>query len=280
MNVGTLWRILRQWAGRAVVAVSLLGTVYLPFVGNAPRVARSDSVGLTDISHCEDILRVDGSWSYDWSPMPPACPGIEMVPMIWGRPQLGSEIGGNSAYLLGFNEPNVPNLYSGMTPDEAAILWHDSIEDRYPDRLLVTPSSSNDVQWLRDWRSAYEARYGRAPRMDAIAGHIYGTDLADARRILAEFVQLAREWRLPLWISEWSFAACGVPDAYAASRQFLADLNATPEVARSAWFGSRFDGAEAWWTHPPKPGCLTNLFDSATGMPTAYGDLYVNRSGG
>jgi hypothetical protein len=263
--------------------ILLTTTIFFPLVSGMQGQSGVNQKGSAALTRpvCVDVQTMGGWWSYDWSPTPPDCPGIEMVPMVWGRPQLGTDIGGSSAYLLGFNEPDRPDQ-AAMTPDEAAQAWHDWIETSYPDRLLVSPAPT-DPGWLREWRAAYIARYGVPPRLSAVAGHVYPRSLTEALATLDGFAHISREWGLPLWITEWAAVPCWMPGgslstALDLARQFANELDATPEVTRWAWFGSRFDGSEWWWLASwPMPDCSTSLFSTIDGQPTEWGQWALSR---
>ena len=263
-----------------LLLILLTTTIFFPLAQGVQGIRQKGSVALT-APECIDVQNMGGWWSYTWTPTPPSCPNIEMVPMIWGRTQFGQAALGNSPYLLGFNEPDRPDQ-ANMTPDEGAQFWHEWIEGRYPGRLLVTPAAT-DPGWLRAWRTAYESRYGKSPEMVVIGAHVYRRSLSEARATLAEFVQISREWGLPLWITEWAFVPCWMPGgsqkiALDYAQQFANDLDATPEVARWAWFGSRFDGSEQWWPASwPMPDCSTSLFSTMDGQPTAWGQWALAR---
>ena len=84
----------------------------------------------------------------------------------WDRPV--PQVGGNSPYILGFNEPDLSSQ-ANLTPQRAAVLWR-RIEQAYPHRLLVSPAvSCGDLYWLVRFRSAYRELYGTWPRFDVLA---------------------------------------------------------------------------------------------------------------
>ena len=100
------------------------------------------------------------SWMYDWSATPPTAEyGIESVPMIGNADRVAYDLGGNSVWILGFNEPDLA-VQSNITPEYAAQLWR-QIETRYPQRKLVSPAVSDpDSGWLLRFRLAYYTEYG------------------------------------------------------------------------------------------------------------------------
>lgn len=251
-------------------AVVLTATVYLPLVAYMP----DGGTAAMTADNCDDLRRIGAAWSYQWHPWPVQCDGMQMIPMIWSMSHW-SDTAAPSPYLLGFNEPDRLSQ-ANMTPDEGAVAWR-KLEAAYPLRMLVSPAPANSPQWLREWRIAYLMRYGREPRIFAIAGHIYRPELAEAERVLAEFVSLAQEWRKTLWITEYSFPPCwytfggDASKAVSVAQQFTRTLRQTPEVERYAWFSSR-DYADASW--PAQ--CRSGLYDEH-GRATEYGDWFALR---
>lgn len=251
----------------------LTTTIYLPFVPIQPD---GGTAALT-MDHCVDLQKIGATWSYQWHPWPHPCEGIEMVPMIWGAESY-SPTAAPSPYLLGPNEPNRPKPEgSNMSPQEAAVFWHSKIERDYPWRIKGSPAAT-EVKWTREWRLAYVLMYNKEPDMGFITGHIYRTSLEDARATLADWVQLSREWGLPLWITEYAFPPCFVSYnsrlALQMSIEFTRLLRQTDEVSRFAWFGSRLDPLPDWYSWPAT--CNTGLFDMY-GAPTEFGAWFMMR---
>jgi hypothetical protein len=259
--------------------VWLLSTViWLPLVSGPPAV--KGGIGIT-VPNCDDQYAMNIGWSFDWGPQPAVCPGLESVPMIWGAVRYGSSLGGNSEYLLAFNEPDRPDQ-ANLTPEQGARDYHDWIVTRYPGRKFVCCNSTR-ASWLGQMADEYSRLYGEyPPPMEVVGGHIYTSNLADARGVLSEFVALADEWRKPLWISEFAFPPCFVGDneaALALARQFVLELETQPQVQRYAWFANRVDGTEDWWPATwPMPQCSTSLFDKLSGTPTVWGEWFRQRT--
>jgi len=127
---------------------------------------------------------------YNWNPyLPPRThdPDFEHIPMYrdWndlteqGLAQITisntvAAIGGNSDWLLTFNEPDLqPPAGSAMTTDQV-VAGLALIEAMYPDKLIVSPAYSqyNYTRLETDYETFYST-YGRYPRWDAIAYHCY-----------------------------------------------------------------------------------------------------------
>lgn len=243
-------------------------TVYMPMVQS--QFTPSKGVGLAH-PPCQDAIAIGAAWAYSWSRVAPTC--VEGVPMIWGATQAGLPVSGSSAYLLGFNEPDIATQ-ANLTAQEAAALWP-HIEDNYSDRLLVSPAPSHlDVAWLQRFRNAYIAQHGHAPRLDALAVHCYGGYIG-CRAKIEQVTQYAESWNIEggVWVTEFATPPCLFASdeiALAQARQLIQWMQAEPRVARYAWFANRIDGNE-WWS--PRMDCITPLFDPF-GALTQWGEMY------
>jgi hypothetical protein len=257
-----------------VLALLLTSFMWLPFVATGQPVKWGAGVPESQSTvHCEDVYRIGATWMQSWSRIATRCWDVEAVPRVQFADQAGLPISGTSAYLLGITEPDQAS--NPQTPDQAAIA-HRTMEDTYPKMLIGTPGVAR-VDYLRQWRAAYVARYGTPPRnLHFIDAHIYSGSLAQSRVLLAGFVALSNEWNLPLWVTEWNFVLCADPNAVADAKAFARDLEANPKVARHAWFASRYRGDEPWCEGSCRdPQCNGSLFSATTGQPTIYGKLFV-----
>jgi len=94
---------------------------------NAPVVLKTSKKGMPmnpAAVNCTDLASIDGSWYYNWSPVPNGCKG-EFIPMIWNDANIDNimaNLPDGSEWLLGFNEPNLESE-ANMTPEYAAKLW-------------------------------------------------------------------------------------------------------------------------------------------------------------
>lgn len=223
---------------------------------------------------CSDAVAMGARWQYNWSARPVDCNYTEDVPMIWGYSQMGASIGGDSAYLMGFNEPDRPEQ-ANLTPAYAAELWH-MLEAEHPNRLLVSPAPSHlHPEWLAQFRQAYVNRYGHPPRLDALAIHCYGT-LASCRPVIQQVINYAQAWNISggVWVTEFAVLPCWYSDpadAVVAEAALIAWMESQASITRYAHFTSRIRGDE-WWG--PDPACNTALFDWGTNTPTIYGEMY------
>jgi hypothetical protein len=180
------------------------------------------------------------SWCYSWVPDPGTRPGVESVPMIWGRKDLGKPLGGNSKWLMGFNEPDLRGQ-SDLSIQEAVQLWHD-LEERYPDRFLVSVAPSHlAVDWLPIWREVFIRTYGRPPRVDALAVHCYMT-ADECIAMVKRYISWAKAWGVAeVWVTEM------MQTSAAAARKFADWLTLEPMVTRFAPYVSRQDCSDDTW---------------------------------
>ncbi len=234
-------------------------------------------VGLT-YNHCADVRSLRVSWQYDWSPTPVGCSTTENVPMIWGQGDMSSTLGGNSQWIMGFNEPDQPSQ-SNLTPAAAAQLWH-TLELKYPKRKLLAPVPSQaDPYWILDFRNAYFAAYQTYPRLDGLAMHCYGLTAQYCIPLAQWYEARAAEWQVPeVWVTEFAFFGClGNTQSQAIQEMntFITWINSQPQITRYAWFAARIRGTESWAAQPP--ACNMPLVNYSTGYLTGYGRAYAKR---
>lgn len=219
------------------------------------------------------------SWCYSWTPNPETWPGVdhERVAMVWGAGDVGKTLGGNSIWLMGFNEPDLDGQ-ANLSPARAAELWR-QVEQLYPSRKLVAPAPSHlHPEWIGQFRDAYIAMYQSPPRLDALAFHCYWT-AAECIRIGKQFVAWAQAWGVPeVWCTEFAFVPAWNADAAGDARRFVAWLEGERVITRYAPFVSYIRGGEAYWpdTRPEaNPSVLT-----ATGELTVIGRWYARATDG
>ena len=249
-------------------------TLYLPIIMTAPGPVKGVAGG-----SCEDVAAVGGRWRYGWMPQINDCPNIEDVPMIGNTKAMGQPVGGDSAWLMGFNEPDWKEQ-ANIPPKEAAIMWR-QIEALYPTRLLVAPAPScarGGEQWLVNFYNEYRKLYGRPPRLDALAVHCYNGlgDTTECKELVRWYLRQAQTWGVAeVWVTEFGFQAWRSDGDFAwgpglaAMDDFIQFLNEQPGVTRYAWFTARMRGDE-WWSWGPD--ATTALFDD--GGLTPFGKQY------
>jgi hypothetical protein len=257
---------------------------YLPLVQRdsrdapvSPKKGISLACGSANMAAELRALRV--AWLWNWQTNPPLFAGVESVPAIWDASRIGKPLGGNSEWLLGFNEPDGSDQ-ANMTPEAAAVAWR-KIEQTYPDRKLASPQTLHPGDWLERWYAAYSEMYGQPPRMDAIALHTYygGTAAAYIARV-REFIALAQRWGVPeVWVTEWTLAP-GLDRSLNATaaemRAFVTWLEDEPMVTRYAPFSNRVEcmGDAFGFTHDgPFDAPLYDVDGRLTHLGRIYGGL-------
>jgi hypothetical protein len=253
--------------------------VYLPLYTH-PIHKRGISLacGYEDMARLERETQALGvSWLWNWQTDPPVFEGIESVPCVWGAAYIGKPLGGNSEWVIGFNEPEQRDQ-ANMTPAAAALTWRD-LEDAYPDRKLTSPQVVQpDARWLEEWYAAYVVYYGQAPRLDALAIHTYiGNDIEDYKRQVLYYIDLAKKWGVPeVWITEWTFAPMldgTVRNSAQAITDYVAWLDAQPMVTRYSPWTNR---VECMQNIAPDDFFDTPLF-ATNGLLTTAGQAYQRR---
>lgn len=216
--------------------------------------------------HPRDALILGASWFYDWTSQPPVIPGVESVPMLYGAFEGSPALGGNSDWILGANEPNVPGQ-ANLTPQEAAHYQH-LIELHYPHRRIVSPSCVHDLDYLKAIAQAFTKTYGRPPRWDAIACHCYHRNVGSGYHYaIKPFCTYAQLLGAEVWVTEW------VAPTVRAMAWMLEKLHADDTITRYAWFASRYTCTEPWTPLGGHP--CTSLIDPASGELTDFGETYT-----
>lgn len=202
-----------------------------------------------------------------------------MIPMIQSELNISQTLGGNSDYILGFNEPDMKcrTCWAHQAASTASGYWH-QIEEMYPDKLLVAPVPISGPQydplgWLHDFRREYIIAYGRPPRFDAIAIHVYFYYANDVIPIIQQAEQLSIEWNVPdgVWITELGMPSGDLGGQWSLLLDWLDTQGGHQpgKVARVAPFGSSIkvaEGIEQGWYSPywvdmslVKDGILTDI---------------------
>lgn len=255
--------------------------IFIPFLQVSGTVAPSATpkkgLPLT-YNDCTTASAVAATWIYAWSVSPPNCTGTENIPMIWGASDVNATLGGNSQWIMGFNEPDSASQ-SNIAPSVAATLWR-QIEQKYPTQKLVAPAPSGAApNWLVDFRNAYISTFGTPPRLNALAVHCYSwyAELGDYGCIphTRKFIDWANAWNVPeVWVTEFSFsptAPSSPSQALQEANTFITWMNHQTVVTRYAWFASKIQGSEPWALatfHTP-------IVDWNNGTLTSFGMMYL-----
>jgi hypothetical protein len=257
------------------------------------------------------VSQLGASWLHCWTANPPSYSHVECVPMIHLSAPLPPTVGGNSPFILGFNEPDVTNMIDpdpNTNMNKLIVQWN-WMETKAPYRyhLFFSPSVTSQVgdathlvgqTWLVAFRQRFFDAYGRYPRWAGLGCHIYtsgyagvkpGQQIAAFKAEVNWYIQKSAEWGCPfgVWINEWAFVPCWTTRAMALANMKLALewLEQEPGVFRYAWFEASFVGDEPWAFHPHIPTtdptyatvCNSSLIDWNTQQLTDFGIAYRDR---
>ncbi len=278
----------------AIATRQTIWTYHLISISKAAELHSMKKGGaFADGDPCADAETLRVTWFYNWSIAPAICPGRESVPMVWGRYAVGLPLGGNSDFILGFNEPDFCDQ-AALSIDEAIPLW-ERVENDNPDKRLVSPAMGQGGlnedpalcgvtgMWLPTFRERFRMATGRYPRFGGIAFHCYALArdwLVDCKRRLAMHTQWAAEWGASdgVWITEFAVVPNApvpnpltVTESIQLEAEWIAEMEANQRVAGYAHFTSRrsdtIPGCE--WLG----GCAKfALFDKA-GL-SRFGEMY------
>ena len=184
-----------------------------------------------------------------------------------------------SGWLMGFNEPDMPEPYGHLTtPGEAAAAWR-IIEQQAAGIRLVSPvPSQEDFDWLWRMVAEYEILYGEKPRFDAIGVHWYNwvepSSVQPAKDHLLQVRQqaLAHGYDVPFWLTEFA-GHIGQPDPQGGHQrlmeEFIPWMEDRPWIGRYAWFATLIKPVEPWCT-----GCQYCSLTYESGELTPIGVIY------
>ncbi len=266
-------------AAQAPSSTQVQYKVYLPVILTAsaptppPATPSKKGVPLT-YSDCPTVGSVKGSWEYAWSATPPSCTGIENVPMIFGWYDINYTPGGNSEWLMGFNEPDLQDQ-ANLSISQAVQLWR-QLEQKHPNRKLLAPApSGGNPDWIVNFRNAYISAYGAAPRLNGLAVHCYAWYASQCITHTLKFKNWATAWGVSeIWVTEFSFSPTSPSSpnqALQEARTFISWMASESKITRYAWFASQVQGNEAWLS----PYFVTPLVQWNSGQLTAFGNEYL-----
>lgn len=273
---------------RAEVAKQTVFKSFLP-IANVPAISKKKGLAWTYMI-CEDLATTRVAWAYHWYPKPRQCDqNVEIVPMIRDANQLANfdqiGLGGNSPWILGFNEPDLCPDQACLTPAQAVPLWRE-IEARFPNKKLVAPVPSQlHLDWLIQFRNLYIATYGAPPRFNALAAHWYGFRYAEAKTVLNWYKARANEFGVAeVWLTEFSIPVldnntCGgitQVDGLNEAQKLITDLDADAMITRYAWYAPRIDTNDPLQTLGTSQ-CNAPLLDLSGKTLTNWGIMYRAR---
>lgn len=218
------------------------------------------------------------SWCYSWSLHPGSEPNRDSVPMLWDERDVLATVGGNSEWLMGWNEPDICPAQACISPQEGAILWR-LVELRNPGRKLLAPAPSHmRPEWLLKWREAYRSVWGAWPRIDGLAAHCYHQSAAECIALVERFKGWADEWDVDeIWVTEFAFLPVYC-DAPVEAQKFTRYLEAEPLVTRYAPYvsynGDPEDCPWPYWSDC-RPGANPSLLQKDLATLTELGKVYA-----
>lgn len=194
---------------------------------------------------------VDAAWYYNWNWAPtPGSIDAEFVPMIKGKidavdrafakiEKLKESRG--VTHLLGFNEPDSPK--QGNTSVEKAIaLWPKLMDTGL---RLGSPAVTDNARGSNWFKAFFTQAMAKQYRVDFIAVHRYPNlkKQGSAQQFLRSIDRLHKQYRLPIWVTEFSglnFGSKGRQMTQVDNLQFmqkvLPKLEKLSYVERYAWF--------------------------------------------
>lgn len=146
------------------------------------------------------------NWYYTWSPKTRPSKDIEFIPMIKTEVSLKQSSAiksmGDIKHLLSFNEPERKKL-GNISIERALALWPKLEEIAKTKNLRIgSPAPSSDkagMKWLDDFM---EAAKRQKLQIDFVAVHWYRG--RDAGEFEAFIKKLDRDYRLPVWVTEFN----------------------------------------------------------------------------
>lgn len=248
-------------------------TYYLPLWQAPEHVLRLGLAGGTP----EQVRTLGGDWLYDWSATPQGSAQVEAVPMIGTARHVGQALGGNSDWLLLFNEPDLCPWQACLSPAEAVGPYLRSVA-LYPQVWLVSPApSSEDFRrmwapgstypgWLPLFREAVRSETGYYPDFQALAMHCYEWTAEACIRIGEQYLRWAEEWGVPeIWITEFAFVQAWAPDAEREARAFLSWAERQARITRIAPYTAHTP-LGVWYWPDTRPEADPSLFQAPASL--------------
>lgn len=221
------------------------------------------------------------SWYYNWSATPNGIDtpsGVAFVPMIKGPSDVNTatlnQVRHEGHYLLGFNEPDVPNQ-ANLSIAQALGLWPrleaTGMELGSP---AVSWGTNSTTGWLGQFMDGARAR---GYRVNFITVHWYGqhnwtdptTNVNELKKYLEQTYDL---YHLPIWITEFSLIRFSrSAPVYPTQTQQAAFLTAAAKMLAGLPFVQRY----AWYTLAgAHNGGTTILYSDGTTTVTAVGNAF------
>ena len=177
-------------------------------------------------------------WYYTWSPKTRTSRDIEFIPMMkgeWSLKQTGSvKSMGDIKHLLAFNEPERVKQ-GNVTVERALALWPQLEALAKAKNLRIgSPAPSSDAAGMK-WLDAFMEKAKRQKlKVDFVAVHWYRS--RDAGEFESFIKKLDRDYRLPVWVTEFNGWSGPEKEHYDFLKKSLAFLEKSKSVERYAYF--------------------------------------------
>lgn len=211
-------------------------------------------------THLHEKFKVH--WHYTWSASHAVSKSIEFVPMIKGARSFDDAHSikdlTRSNSLLGFNEPERADQ-GNVSVTDALNLWPklEAIANAHKLRI-GSPACSSDTGGVNWFEAFMKGAKQRKLKIDFVALHWYRS--RDAGAFEKYVTGMARQHRLPVWVTEFNGWNGTETENRAFLRKALSFLERSRDVERYAYFNPRSD----------KPHALLQ----ADGTLTRMGEIY------
>ena len=173
----------------------------------------------------------------------PSDPEIEFVPMIWGEKGYGShpglvndpDLAETDYVVLAYNEPNRPDQ-ADMPALDAAMLYRE-LNDKYPDKLFVSPScSSTTSPWMDEFMTECDKLNCK---IDYLAAHMY---LGTPNQRLNKLKNFSEKFGgRKIWLTEFALAKeQNMTKIVDFVETFLPMLEQADFIHKYSWFINRY----------------------------------------
>jgi hypothetical protein len=227
--------------------------------------------GVTDA-----LASVRVSWYYNWAPdnsSEPAPPGVEFVPMIWGKGNVNAatlaKVKTQGTQLLGFNEPDMSGQ-ANMTVSDALAAWP---QLQATGMRLGSPAvawgGDQAGGWLDQFMSGAAAK---GYRVDFITLHWYGSDFSAAavNQFLGYVDAVHKRYNKPIWVTEYGLMNFSGTPKFPTTDQEVAFIKGSTAGLESRSYVERY----AWFSLPAVGDSVAYGLYKDGHTATAAGDAY------
>jgi hypothetical protein len=190
--------------------------------------------------------------------------------MVWGTKHLGLAVQGGASELLGFNEPDGPEMshQANMSVDQAISEWPKLTASGL--RVGSPATQRHNTMGSGAWQTKFMTKArSLGLRVDFMAVHFYSTT-ASVSEFETWLRQVYATYGLPIWITEWCLVDWSAPTRFSFEQNASFARAALPMLDRLS-----FVERHAWFAANPYAlyGAATSLFDE-TGAVTPVGGVF------